>query len=125
MRKIVVILLLITVLMVACSSSTEANPAETVERYLQAKADADADTISQLLCSEMENVLERESRTFESVTGVHIEGMSCQQVDDSQVVTCQGTIIATYGTEDTEFPLASYRVVEEDGEWKWCGEAAP
>ena len=125
MRKIVVILLLITVLMVACSSSTEANPAETVERYLQAKADADADTISQLLCSEMENVLERESRTFESVTGVHIEGMSCQQVGDSQVVTCQGTIIATYGTEDTEFPLASYRVVEEDGEWKWCGEAAP
>lgn len=125
MKKIVVILLLITVLIVACSSSTESNPAATVERYLQAKADADADTISQLLCSEMENVLERESRTFESVSGVHIEGLSCQQVGDNQVVTCQGTIIATYGTEDTEFPLASYRVVEEDGEWKWCGEAAP
>ena len=92
---------------------------------MQAKADADADTISQLLCSEMESVFERESRTFESVSGVHIEDMSCQQVGDSQVVSCQGTIVATYGTEDTEFPLASYRVVEEDGEWKWCGEAAP
>lgn len=123
MKKFVVVLMLVMLLAAACSSSSD--PAQTVEKYMQAKADADADTISQLLCSEMENVFERESRTFESVTGVHIEGMSCQQAGDSQVVSCQGTIIATYGTEDTEFPLASYRVVEEDGEWKWCGEAAP
>ncbi len=92
---------------------------------MQAKADADADTIRQLLCAEMESVFERESRTFDSVSGVHIDGMSCQQVGDSEVVSCTGTIVATYGTEETEFPLASYRVVEEDGEWKWCGEAAP
>jgi hypothetical protein len=116
--------MLLPLFAIACSSSGS-DPAQTVEAYMQAKADANASTISQLLCSEMEGVLERESRTFESVSGVHIDGMSCQQVGDSQVVTCEGTIIATYGTEDTEFPLASYRVVEEDGEWKWCGEAAP
>jgi hypothetical protein len=125
MRNLIGLFLLVILLTVACSSSSGTDPAQTVEKYLQAKADADADTIGQLLCSKMENVLERESRTFESVSGVHIEDMSCLQVGDSQVVTCQGTIIATYGTEDTEFPLASYRVVEEDGEWKWCGEAAP
>lgn len=109
----------------ACSSGAGADPSATVEKYLQAKADSDASTISQLLCSEMEAVLERESRTFESVSGVHIEDMACEQVGESQIVTCEGKIVATYGTEDTEFPLASYRVVEEDGEWKWCGEAAP
>ena len=125
MRKIVALLLFVMFFVAACSSSSGADPAQTVEKYMQAKADADADTISQLLCSEMENVLERESHTFESVSGVHIEGMACQQVGESQVVTCQGTIVATYGTEDTEFPLASYRVVEEDGEWNWCGEAVP
>ena len=125
MKKLIVVLMLIMLLAAACSSSSGSDPAKIVEKYMQAKADADADTIRQLLCSEMEYVFERESRTFESVTGVHIEGMSCQQAGDSQVVSCQGTIIATYGTEDTEFPLASYRVVEEDGEWKWCGEAAP
>lgn len=125
MKRIVILLTLLPLIAIACSSSSASDPAQTVETYMQAKADADADTISQLLCSEMESVLERESRTFESVSGVHIEGMDCQQVGDSQVVTCTGTIIATYGTEDTEFPLASYRVVEEDGEWKWCGEAAP
>jgi len=125
MRKFIVLLLLIIFFVAACSSSSKADPAQAVEKYMQAKADADADRIGLLLCSEMESVLERESRTFESVTGVHIEGMDCQQVGESDVVSCQGTIVATYGTEDTEFPLASYRVVEEDGEWKWCGEAAP
>jgi hypothetical protein len=49
--------------------------------------------------------------------------MKCQRLDDSDIVQCDGKIVATYGTEDTEFPLTSYRVVQEDGEWKWCGEA--
>jgi hypothetical protein len=124
MKKLLVITLIIFVLS-ACSSAGAGDPSATVERYLQAKADSNDNVIGQLLCSEMEAVRERESRTFESVSGVHIEGMSCKQVGDSQVVSCQGKIVATYGTEDTEFPLASYRVVEEDGEWKWCGEAAP
>ena len=123
MKRVVVFLALSALILIACSSSSASDPSQTVETYMQAKADSDVDTIGQLLCSEMENVLERESRTFESVSGVHIDGMTCQQVGDSQVVTCEGTIVATYGTEDTEFPLASYRVVEEDGEWKWCGEA--
>jgi len=113
-------------LLAACGGSDGAgDPAGTVEAYMQAKAASDADTIRQLLCLEMEGVMEREVLTFESVSDVHVEGMSCQQVGDSDVVSCTGKIVATYGTEDTEFPLASYRVVQEDGEWKWCGEAAP
>jgi hypothetical protein len=116
--------ILLILLLDACSSSA-GDPAQSVEQYLQAKADGDGDTIRQLLCSEMESLLERESRTFESVSDVRIEGMACQRVGDSDVVSCAGKIVATYGAEDTEFPLASYRVVEEDGEWKWCGEAAP
>ena len=110
-------------LLAACGGGTAGDPAQTVEAYLQAKADGDAATIQQLLCSEMEGVLERESRAFESVSGVHIEGMTCTQEGDSDKVSCTGKIVATYGTEDTEFPLTAYRVVQEDGEWKWCGEA--
>ena len=90
---------------------------------MQAKVASDADQIRALLCSEMESVLERETRTFESVSGVEIEDMSCVQNGDSNVVRCEGRIIALYGTEETEFPLVSYRVVEEDNQWKWCGEA--
>jgi len=107
----------------ACSGGGGDDPAATVEDYLQAKVTSDADQIRALLCSEMESVLERETRTFESVTGVEIEDMSCLQDGDSHVVRCEGQIVALYGAEETHFPLVSYRVVEEDGQWKWCGEA--
>jgi hypothetical protein len=125
MKYAKLLLPILLILLVAACSASSGDPAQSVEQYLQAKAEGDAGTVRQLLCSEMEGLLERESRTFESVSDVRIEGMACQQVGDSDVVSCAGKIVATYGAEDTEFPLASYRVVEEDGEWKWCGEAAP
>jgi hypothetical protein len=123
MKKLLLLSLLLPFLLAACGGGTAVDPARTVENYLQAKADGDAETIRQLLCSEMEGALERESRAFDSVTGVHIEEMACTWEGDSDTVRCTGAIIATYGAEDTEFPLTAYRVVEEDGEWKWCGEA--
>lgn len=98
------------------------DPANTVERYLTAKVGRDIDTVRALLCSEMEGDLERESRTFDSVSDARLEGMACTAVD-ADTVSCEGRIVASYGTEETEFALSSYRVVEEDGEWKWCGEA--
>lgn len=123
--KLLILTFLMTLLAACGGSSPAGDPANTVESYLQAKAEGDADTIGQLLCSEMESVQEREVRTFESVSDVRLEGMACQRVGDSDVVGCAGKYVATYGAEDTEFPLGSYRVVDEDGEWKWCGEAAP
>lgn len=124
--RIVLVLLLLALALVACGR--EGDPAETVERYLQAKVTSDRQQIQADLCSEMESVLEREARTFESVSGVQLEEMACQRADDGQgdeaVVSCDGRIVALYGTEETEFPLVAYRVVQEDGEWKWCGEAA-
>ena len=122
MKKLILLTLLLILMLGACGGGTLGDPAQTVEKYLQAKADGDAETIQQLLCSEMEGVLERESRAFESVSGVHIEGMTCKD-EGSGKVSCTGAIVATYGTEDTEFPLTAYRVMQEDGEWKWCGEA--
>lgn len=110
-------------IMTACTTGGEGDPAETVESYLQAKVDGDIDTIGALLCSEMEANLERESRTFESVSDVAIEDMACQALDDDSTVRCEGRIVALYGAEETEFPLVNYRVIQEDGEWKWCGEA--
>lgn len=121
--KTVLFLILLVLALAACAGG-EGDPAETVETYLQAKVDGDRETIQANLCSEMEAVLEGESRTFESVSGVELDGMACQRVGDSDVVSCDGRIVALYGAEETEFPLVSYRVVQEDGQWKWCGEAA-
>lgn len=120
---ILAIALLAVVALASCGGGGGGDPAGTVESYLEAKVAGDAEAIRSLLCSEMEVHLERESRTFDSVSGVELEGMVCQQEGQSTTVRCQGKIVALYGTEQTEFPLVSYRVVQEDGEWKWCGEA--
>lgn len=105
----------------ACSSRPDPSP--VVEQYMQAKISGDEAMIQALLCSELEQFLERETMTFATVSGVEIRGMSCQQVGDTDTVKCNGEIIALYGTEENVFPLTTYRMVEEDGEWKWCGES--
>lgn len=121
MMRLFFVSCLFALVLVACAGAGD--PAETVESYMQAKVDGDAEQIRALICSEMEANIERESRAFDSVSDVTIENMSCQQEGESDVVSCEGEIVALYGTEETVFPLVSYRVSEEDGEWKWCGEA--
>jgi hypothetical protein len=126
MKSIIALSTLSIVLLVAlaaCGGETPgvADPAATVERYLTAKVGRDADTVRALLCSEMEADLERETHTFDTVSDARLDGMACEAVD-ADTVCCDGRIVASYGTEETEFALGSYRVVEEDGEWRWCGE---
>lgn len=110
--------------LVACGGEAAGDAAATtVERYLTAKVAGDAETVQALLCSEMEKDLLRETQAFTSVTDAHIEEMACTKAADRDIVQCTGTIIALYGAEQTEFQLSSYAVVQEDGEWKWCGES--
>ena len=106
--------------MIACGGS---DPAPVVEQYMQAKVTGDQNTVRALLCAEMEADLDRELMTFSTVSGVEIRQMSCQQVGSTPSVKCNGEIVALYGEEENVFPLTTYRVVEEDGEWKWCGES--
>jgi hypothetical protein len=119
MTRFVLMLVLFFVLMGCAPQATD--PSDAVERYLQAKVDGDEEVVSSLLCSAMESDLTRELGSFASVEAT-IEGMDCQR-GEGDTVTCTGSINITYGTEVREFPLQSYNVVQEDGEWKWCGEA--
>lgn len=128
MKSVITLLCVFTLLLVAlaaCGGGGEApgvaDPVATVERYLTAKVGRDAATVQALLCSEMEADLERETHTFDTVSDARIEGLACEAID-ADTVRCDGRIVASYGTEETEFALSSYRVVEEDGEWRWCGE---
>ena len=124
--RIVTLLILLAALVLlaaACSDMDIAgDPADTVEQYITAKVAADGETIASLLCSDLEGNLQRESNSFASVEAT-VEGLSCSRVGDSNMVACEGQIVATYGTEDRTFELATYNVVQEDGEWRWCGEA--
>jgi hypothetical protein len=117
------LLLVVSLAVASCGGGSAPDSADAVERYLQAKVDRNETVLRSLLCSEMENVVDRELHTFDSVTGVEIENMQCTASGDGTTVSCTGVIKADYGTEQTDFPLTAYRAVNEDGEWKWCGEA--
>ena len=123
MKSLLLFLIILALILTACATETGGDPAAAVERYLQAKIEGDSETLRQLLCLPMEADLQREAASFASVTEVEIEGMACERVGDSDTVQCSGEIVALYGTENASFPLTTYRVVQEDGEWKWCGEA--
>ncbi len=119
MKRILFLIILIF-LMPACT--TAGGPAMTVENYLQAKVNGDADTVRALLCSAKEADLNAELQTYAIAEGVEIEGLACQRVGEGELVQCNGRVVALYGTEENSFSFTSYRVVEEDGEWKYCGE---
>ena len=99
----------------------EDSAAKAVEAYLTAKVNVDQAGVRQLLCSEKEKDADTEATTFLGVDQPKIEGMKCVSIGDNKV-KCDGKITAQYGTEKNEFPLVTYRIVQEDGEWKWCGE---
>jgi hypothetical protein len=121
--RILLLTLAALFLLTACASTQPSDPTDAVKRYLEAKIKGDREVMQELLCLPMESDLTREAASFSSVTNARIENMQCEHTSGTDIVQCTGQIIATYGTEDSTFDLASYRVVQEDGEWKWCGEA--
>jgi hypothetical protein len=96
---------------------------ETVQNYLTAKVSNNDDRVRSLLCSAKEADFEMEASSFDAVSEARIENMACT-AQGNGIVSCTGQIVATYGTEDLDFPLGAYNIVEEDGQLKWCGEAA-
>jgi hypothetical protein len=76
-----------------------------------------------LICAEKERDIAREAAAFSTITEKRIEDMACTRDNGANTVTCTGQIVATYGAENLAFPLSTYRIVQEDGDWKWCGEA--
>lgn len=115
------LLTILSVIVLAACGDVAGDPSETVINYLEAKIAADEEAVGQLLCADMEADLQREASSFTGVSEARLENASCTYNEDSNTVTCEGSIVANYGQEDTEFPLTSYNVVQEDGEWKWCG----
>ena len=119
--KRLLFLLPVFLFLAACGGEAAGTGAgDIVEDYLEAKVAGDADAIAGLICSDMSENVTREAASFANVEA-RIEGMQCTA--NGATVTCTGTIIALYGADERQFPLGSYNVVQEDGAWKWCGEA--
>lgn len=122
MTRLLLMLTLIFLMAGCADGGATADPADVVLEYMQAKVDGDREALAGLLCAELESTLTREAQSFSTVDAT-LEDATCERDGDSDIVTCSGAIVADYGGENTEFPLTSYRVVQEDGAWKWCGES--
>ncbi len=112
-------------LLVSCSSGSQSTAPMAVERYLQALVDEDANRISVLVCKDFEQQARLELDSFIGVKA-SLKNVTCDQsgMDGEMVlVTCNGSIVATYNNEQQELPLTGriYQVVMEGGDWRVCG----
>jgi hypothetical protein len=123
MRKLL-LLILGVLMLVGCASGD--NPASVVEAYFQAITADETGRLADLTCAAYEAQAMTLATSFRN-TGAELQGMSCQQAGtdgDYNIVQCQGKIVVQYQAELREFPLSRYRIIQEDGAWRMCGEAS-
>src|SRR5664279_2534542 len=71
------LVLLVFLVLAACTASGGGDPAKVVEQYLTAKVASDQQTLGGLLCSSMESDLQREASSFAGLAA-KLDNMSCQ-----------------------------------------------
>lgn len=119
------VLVFSTLVLAACASNVENAPVQTVENYLTALVEKDADRLTTLTCGEWEEEALLELDSFQAVTA-RLEGLACEQTGtdgETALVLCNGNIVATYNNEDQQLDLSvrTYQVVQEGSEWLVCG----
>ena len=127
MKKILIVTIALgalVLLVVGCSSQGN-GPADAIQAYLQALAAKDANQVANLSCAAWEEQAAQELRSFDAST-LTLEDLECQeagQAGAATLVTCTGTIIANYGTEQLPIDLSTlvYQTIQEGGEWRMCG----
>jgi hypothetical protein len=128
MRKILLslfIVMMLGILLAACSGSDDDAPAKAVEAYLNALVAKDENLLPTLVCGDWEQDALIELDSFQAVTP-RLEDAACTQSGtdgDTALVDCTGKIIATYNDEDQELDLSTrtYQVVQDNGDWLVCG----
>jgi hypothetical protein len=117
--------LLLAGLLYACSPSKHPAVA-AVEGYLRALVAKDESRIVGLTCKDFEADALLQFDAF-SLVKTRLEGLNCQASETGEStasVTCQGQIIASYGTEDQQFELSErkFQVQKEGSDWLVCGQ---
>ncbi len=125
MNKPVSICLLVCAgLLAACAP--QADPAVTVESYLQALVDKDQARYAALICADWEPDAMIEFDAFGAVEA-SLDGVDCTQSGSDggdALVECTGSILAVYRGEDNrviDLEGIVYRLAMDAGEWRVCG----
>jgi hypothetical protein len=123
-RRLIIMTAIIGMLTItACSMKDQAG--KTVELYLTALVNKDVEQMISLSCSEWEEGAIQQVDSFQAVK-IRLEDLSCKETGtdgDYSLVTCSGSLVATYDAEEQIFPLdrQAYQVKPSDGDWLVCG----
>lgn len=124
----VILLVMVGLLVVGCAEDAEeSDPADSVEKYLKAMTEHKLDDFNAVICEDFQATARVEYDGLGSVE-TSLRDMKCTASDknnDSANVTCTGFIEVVYDGENTR-DLAlegyTYRMVNDDDEWKVCGK---
>lgn len=127
MQKVVFIFLasLALFLMAGCSSANSDPAGQAAQTYFQALADKNENAMVAASCAAWEEQARLDLSAFSGVK-TQSNAIACQTEESGEgtaVVSCTGSIQATYGSENQEFGLDGrlYQVIQEGGEWRMCG----
>jgi hypothetical protein len=116
---------LITLLLLSACAKSDA-PADTMEAYWKAMAAKDSATLGSLSCKDYEAQTLSTLDSFSAVD-LSLKDITCSTTSNSgssAEVTCNGSLVASYGSEDSSFDLSvyTYELSLEGGNWLMCGE---
>ena len=107
-------------------NTPRSNPAGVVLAFLNARVDSNASIIRGLSCAAWRSRAAALADSFRSMEA-SLNGVACYQDgsdSDYSYVSCTGNIVTVYNGETRQWSISRYRLVEENGDWKVCGEAS-
>ena len=125
MKKIIFILLLISIIVLSgCGSQKGSNAAAAAENYIIALAEKNKTQVIGLSCKEWEESATLEVDALLSVDAAVTE-LSCEiarEDDTATYVVCSGSLDLSYNDEIRAIDLSrrTYTLKQEDGQWRVC-----
>ncbi len=125
MKRLILLIIVTTLSLTACSASGQSGAVGAVQSYYQAIIAQNADQLKNVTCPTFQDTAQTELDSFQGVK-TELQGFSCQEAGkegSSTLVKCAGKIVATYGSEKMDFPLDTrmHKVQNVNGSWKVCG----
>ena len=122
--RLTTILFIFGLIISACAQQPPA--AQVVETYFNAIVEQNDALIPQIVCEEWQFDAYLEMDSFLAVNPV-LEDLSCTVISEDQnsaIVNCQGSILATYNEEQQKIDLSNrnFIVRKEANEWLICGQ---
>lgn len=101
------------------------SPEAVVYRYLEARTRTNSADMQALSCAKWDSQALVQSQSFRAMNA-QLQNVSCMASTpegDAVTVSCEGVIRTVYNGQTRDWAISGYSLVQEEGEWRICGEA--